>query len=178
MAGFLDEVRSYVAGGQSGPGQTGTPGLKMPAPRNFVAGPPNTPSAPVGRPPTTPATAQYAGTSGATGAGAGVAGNTGGAAPTAPGGAPTSPSGAPGTAMPGAGVVPPVGPPPIGYPDPSGSGDIILSPEGKLAYQDRIAKARLAFGPYPGADDPTRPAPPLIPGKMFFNPFTGKYGRA
>ncbi len=192
MAGFLDELRAYVAntgraggGGDSispgprtptGPGVTPS-GVRMAQPRPFVAPPGALPSSPVGRPPA-PAGGAGAGPTYAGGISSGV---SGGAAQTSPGGGAAPPAGDAGGAIPGAGAVPTLLPPgaaPVGYPDPSGSGSVILSPEGKKAYQDRIVKARRAFGPYPGADDPSKPPPPITPGKMFFNPFTGRYGKA
>jgi hypothetical protein len=78
----------------------------------------------------------------------------------------------------GAPAVAPAADPFGGLGVPGADGNVQLTPEGKQAFADRVTQARAAFGPYPGANDPTIPPPPLTPGKMFFNPFTGTYGRA
>lgn len=170
----------------TGPGVTPS-GVRMPQPRPFVAPPGAAPQSPVGRPPVgqNPGFAALPPPQ-AAGTGMPAPGPT--AMPPMPPSIPR-PTGQPapsptvggGEAASGADGAPALAPPvqdhPMGTTDPA-NGNITLSPEGKAAYQERMASARAAFGPYPGANDPTVPPPPITPGKLFFNPFTGTYGRA
>lgn len=57
-------------------------------------------------------------------------------------------------------------------------GRLIPSPEGAALYQQHVAQARKTFGPYPFANIPDAPPPPVKLGRSWFNPFTGNWGRA
>lgn len=173
------------AGGATPTGPGVTPGgVRMPAPRPFVAPPGAPPMGPVGRPTgAAPGFAALPPMPGGTVSGAPPTG-----APPMPGampGAPPAPatpsptvSGGEATAGPdGAPSVPPDPLNGLGTLDPV-TGNVNLSPQGKAEYQKRMAEARTAFGPYPKANDPSTPPPPIVPGKLFFNPFTGTYGKA
>jgi hypothetical protein len=201
---FLDDLRAHImqgGGGSQGtgmaptvnPGASGAPtgpgvnpsGVRTPAPRNFVAPPGAPPMAPPGRP-ANPGAAGFASlppiqTGTFTGPPVGGPPLPSGPPPAAPQAPATpSPTVAGGDSTAGPDGAPPVAPDPfsgMGTQDPV-SGNVILTPQGKEEYQKRMATARAAFGPYPKANDPSTPPPPITPGKLFFNPFTGTYGRA
>lgn len=55
------------------------------------------------------------------------------------------------------------------------TGALVLSPEGKQAYQEAVMRKRNDFGPHPWANDATAPPIPITLGKPMFNPWTARW---
>lgn len=54
-------------------------------------------------------------------------------------------------------------------------GNLTLSEEGKVKYQEAVAARRRDFGPHPFAGNPDIPPIPVTLGRPSFNPFTGQW---
>jgi hypothetical protein len=76
-------------------------------------------------------------------------------------------------AYPGAQINTPYGPV---ITDPrTGAHHLHFTPEGKQAYANEIVKMRGRMGPNPAAGSPNAPQMELVPGRVGYDPFSGRF---